>query len=90
MDKKIVAATLLQALAIAQREGRVETLETLVERLRVRRRDIRSTLTLLHRQGMLDVLRMRLSLSGFAVGSALIGKTLPALRAAPRAATAAA
>ncbi|XXY49862.1 hypothetical protein WME91_01750 [Sorangium sp. So ce269] len=90
MDKKTVAANLLQALAIAQREGRVETLETLVEKLRVRRRDVRSTLTLLHRQGMLDVLRMRLSLSGFAVGSALIGKTLPALRAAPRAATAAA
>ncbi|MGK3983581.1 hypothetical protein WME99_11115 [Sorangium sp. So ce136] len=90
MDKKIVAATLLQALAIAQREGRVETLETLVEKLRVRRRDVRGTLTLLHRQGMLDVLRMRLTLSGFAVGSALIGQTLPALRAAPRAATAAA
>ncbi|KYF82980.1 hypothetical protein BE17_32560, partial [Sorangium cellulosum] len=77
MDKKIVAATLLQALAIAQREGRIETLETLVEKLRVRRRDVRSTLTLLHRHGMLDVLRMRLTLSGFAAGSALIGKTLP-------------
>ncbi|KYF83764.1 hypothetical protein BE18_09120, partial [Sorangium cellulosum] len=79
MDKKILAATLLQALAVAQREGRVETLETLVEKLRVRRRDIRGTLTVLHRQGMVDVLRMRLTLSGFAIGSALIGKTLPAL-----------
>ncbi|KYF50952.1 hypothetical protein BE04_16265, partial [Sorangium cellulosum] len=76
MDKKILAATLLQALAVAQREGRVETLETLVEKLRVRRRDIRGTLTVLHRQGMVDVLRMRLTLSGFAIGSALIGETL--------------
>ncbi|WP_437330642.1 MULTISPECIES: hypothetical protein [unclassified Sorangium] len=90
MDKKILAATLLQALAMAQREGRSETLDSLVEKLRVRRRDVRGTLTLLHRQGMLDVLHMRLTLSGFAIGSALIGKTLPALRAAPRASTAAA
>ncbi|WP_437300974.1 hypothetical protein [Sorangium sp. So ce426] len=75
---------------MAQREGRSETLDSLVEKLRVRRRDIRGTLTLLHRQGMLDVLHMRLTLSGFAIGSALIGETLPALRAAPRASTAAA
>jgi hypothetical protein len=72
MDKKILAATLLQALAMAQRDGRSETLDTLVEKVRVRRRDIRSTLTVLHRQGMLDVLHMRLTLSGFAIGSALI------------------
>lgn len=90
MDKKILAATLLQALAVAQLDGRVETLDTLVERLRVRRKDVRSTLTVLHRQGMVDVLRMRLTLSGFAIGVALIGKTLPALRPAPQAVTAAA
>ncbi|WP_437282860.1 hypothetical protein WME90_20470 [Sorangium sp. So ce375] len=75
---------------MAQRDGRSETLDTLVEKVRVRRRDIRSTLTVLHGQGMLDVLHMRLTLSGFAIGSALIGKTLPALRPAPRASTAAA
>ncbi|AUX43316.1 hypothetical protein SOCE26_047610 [Sorangium cellulosum] len=90
MDKKILAATLLQALALAHAEQRAETLDTLVERLRVRRKDVRDTLTVLHRQGMVDVLRMRLTLSGFAIGSALIGQTLPALRAAPRSAIAAA
>jgi hypothetical protein len=90
MDRKILAAHILQALALAQLDGRTSTLETLVELLRVRRKDIRATLTVLHRQDMVDVLRMRLTLSGFTLGSALIGKTLPALRAAPRAATAAA
>jgi hypothetical protein len=90
MDHKTLAAYILQALTLAQAEGRSENLETLVEKLRVRRRDIRSTLTVLHRQGHLDVLRMRLTLTGFAIGAALRDQPLPALRLAPRAAIAAA
>ena len=83
MDHKNLAAYILQALTLAQMEGRSENLETLVETLRVRRKDIRSTLTVLHRQGLVDVLRMRLSLSGFAIGTALLGQPLPELRKAP-------
>jgi hypothetical protein len=90
MDHKTLAAYILQALTLAQSEGRSENLETLVEKLRVRRKDIRSTLTMLHRQGLLDVLRMRLTLTGFAIGTALRGQELPALRVTPRAASAAA
>jgi hypothetical protein len=80
MDNKTLAAYILQALTLAQREGRSENLETLVETLRVRRKDIRTTLTVLHRQGLVDVLRMRLSLTGFAIGTALVGQSLPELR----------
>lgn len=90
MDHKTLAAYILQALTLAQTEGRAENLESLVERLRVRRKDIRATLTILHRQGLVDVLRMRLSLSGFAIGTALLGKDLPELRKAPKAVIAAA
>lgn len=90
MDHKTLAAYILQALTLAQTEGRSENLETLVERLRVRRKDIRATLTILHRQGLVDVLRMRLSLSGFAIGTALLGEALPELRKAPKAVIAAA
>jgi hypothetical protein len=90
MDHKTLAAYILQALTLAQSEGRSENLETLVEKLRVRRKDIRSTLTMLHRQGHLDVLRMRLSITGFAIGTALRDQPLPALRIPPRSAVAAA
>ena len=83
MDHKTVAAYILQALTLAQSEGRSESLDSLVDNLRVRRKDVRSTLSMLHRQGFLDVLHMRLTLSGFAVGTALLGQELPALRAAP-------
>src|SRR5262249_35759190 len=68
----------------------LENLESLVEALRVRRKDIRATLTVLHRQGLVDVLRMRLSFAGFAIGTALLGQPLRALRAAPVAKIAAA
>ena len=84
MDRKTLAAYILQALAIAQREDQSLDLDSLVDLLHVRRKDIRSTLTLLHQQGMLDVIRMRLSLQGFAMGSALIGEPLPALRVTPQ------
>ncbi len=90
MDHKTLAAYILQALTLAQMEGRSENLETLIDKLRVRRKDIRSTLTVLHHQGMVDVLYMRLTLSGFAVGTGLVGQALPALRAPRAAANAAA
>lgn len=90
MDHKTLAAYILQALTLAQMEGRSENLETLVDALRVRRKDIRATLTVLHRQGLVDVLRMRPSLAGFAIGTALLEQPLRALRAAPLAKIAAA
>jgi DNA-binding IclR family transcriptional regulator len=82
MNAQTLSAHVLQALAQAQSEGRRASLETLAEELRVRRGDIRRTVTLLHRQGFVDALRMRLTLAGFALGRAYLGQTLPPLRRA--------
>lgn len=70
-------------MAFAQREGRRVDLEGLVVSLGVRRADVRSTLSSLHREGFLDVTRMRLTLRGFAVGIGLAADRLPALRTLP-------
>lgn len=82
MNTRTLSMYVLRALADAQIEGRRETLDTLVDRLEVRRRDVRSVVTSLHQQGLLDVIHMRLTLQGFAVGSALLQQELPALRRA--------
>ena len=80
MNANELAPHVLQALARAQSEGRTVSLESLTEELRVRRGDIRRTVTLLHRQGFVDALRMRLTLPGFALGRAYLGEELPPLR----------
>jgi DNA-binding IclR family transcriptional regulator len=85
MNAHTLSAHVLQALAQAQSEGRRASLDTLTEALRVRRGDVRRVVTLLHRQGFVDALRMRLTLTGFALGRAYLGQTLPALRQAAEA-----
>lgn len=82
MNIKTVAAHVLRALAQAQAEGRVSSLATLTSDLAVRKTDVRAAISALHREGYLDALRMRLTLRGFAVGTALIGEQLPELRPA--------
>jgi hypothetical protein len=83
MNKRTVAAYVLRALAEAQIDGRASTLQTLTDAIEVRKTDIRAAVTALHQEGYLDALRMRLTLRGFTVGSALIGEKLPALRPEP-------
>jgi DNA-binding IclR family transcriptional regulator len=80
MHAQELSAHVLQALAHAQSEGRTSSLDTLVDTLRVRRGDVRRTITLLHRQGFVDAMRMRLTLPGFALGRAYMGAKLPPLR----------
>lgn len=80
MNAQDLSAHVLQALALAQTEGRASTLDSLVAELRVRRGDIRRTVSALHQEGYLDALRMRLTLQGFALGRSLMGEALPALR----------
>jgi DNA-binding IclR family transcriptional regulator len=80
MNAQALSAHVLSALARAQIEARPMNLETLTEALRVRKTDIRRTVTVLHRQGYVDALHMRLTLAGFAVGRALLGEALPVLR----------
>jgi hypothetical protein len=80
MNARTLFPHVLQALALAQIEGRASSLDTLTEALRVRRVDIRRTVTLLHRQGCVDALHMRLTLKGFALGRAFLATTLPPFR----------
>ena len=90
MNQRTVSAYVLRALAQAQSEGRSSNLETLIDELKIRRADVRGAISALHREGYLDVLRMRLTLRGFAVGRSLIEQELPALRPAKVAQAAAA
>ena len=89
--RSVLAAHVLRSLTQAQREGRRLSLPELSESLGVRRADVRSVLSALHHEGLVDVTRMRLTLQGFGLGSALATQRLAALRTIPafRASTAA-
>ena len=77
----LLAIHLLQSRTSAHREGRRSTLDGMVSELGIRRGDVRSALSALHREGLIDVLRMRLTLVGFAIGQALLSERLLSLRA---------
>ena len=80
MNTRTLSMHILRALADAQTEGRRSSLETLVEQVGVRRRDVRGAVTALHQQGLLDAIHMRLTLQGFAIGRSFLKQELPALR----------
>jgi Mn-dependent DtxR family transcriptional regulator len=80
MNPKTLSAYILHAIATAQREGRFNNLDTLRRELGVRRADVRSAVTALHRQGFVDATRMRLTLAGFTLALALQARPLPPLR----------
>lgn len=81
MDSPTLALHVLRALAAAQREGQKLDLAALARAIRVRRPDVRRVLSALHREGYVDVLHMRPTLAGFALGAALASAELPPLRA---------
>jgi len=72
--QKLLAGHLLKTLAQAQQRGRQMTLEELVEEVKARRVDVRTTMTMLHREGHVDAVKMRLTMSGFLLGVALEDK----------------
>lgn len=80
MTPKVLAPHVLSALFQSQAEGTLSSLDTLVDTLKVRRADIRRTVTSLHQEGHVNVLTMRLTMTGLALGSAYASETLPALR----------
>ena len=80
LDKLVLSAHVLRLLAVAQREERLLTLDDVVAELGVRRADVRARLSELHQEGLVDVLRMRLTLEGFAFGTALAKRRIRALR----------
>lgn len=79
MSPRILAPHVLRLLAAAQYRGRPMTLQDLVDRLKIRRVDLRHTLTAMDQQGLLNVLTLKLTLQGFAVGTALRTRKLPAI-----------
>ncbi len=80
MNEHHLAAHLLVALLSAQTRGRASTLDTLAAKVRVRRADLRASVSKLHQRGLLDVRTMRLTMAGFVAATALRQRKLPALR----------
>lgn len=80
MNRKHLALHLLYHLAQAQRRGERPNLQEIIDLVHVRRGDVRATLTVLHQQGLYDVLRRRLTLLGFTMGVRLRAEELPELR----------
>lgn len=83
-----VAPYVLRELARAQKSGRVMDLLALSRAIEVRRDDVRRVVSALHAEGLVDAMRMRLTLRGFALGTALLAMELPPVRAKLRAAAA--
>lgn len=80
MTPQHIAPYILRALAQAQTEGRCMDLETLSRDIEVRKVDVRKTVSAMHQEGLLDALRLRLSLKGFALGRALLAIDLAPIR----------
>lgn len=83
MTPRKLAPYVLRTLARYQIKGRVANLQTLVDEIGVRRSDVRKTVSALHQEGYVDALRMRLTLTGFTLGSALTKVELPQIRRMP-------
>ena len=75
-----IGALVLRELAGAQERGERVSLDDLVRSVGVRRGELRSALSTLHRQGLVDVLRMRPTLAGFALGRAASALPMKPLR----------
>ena len=84
-----LSAHILRHASVAQVAGtKCElTAQSLATDLRVRRVDVRRSLSALHKQGLIDVAQMRLTLAGFALGKALEGRQLKAIRIPSRTAS---
>jgi hypothetical protein len=81
LDKKSIAAHVVVSLARAQERGHAVRLDELAADIGVRKADVREVVTRLHAEGHLDALRLRLTLSGLALATALAGSALRAPRA---------
>lgn len=84
ISRQLLAEQLIRTITRDTLAGRRSELDALVKSTGVRRADVRSVLSALHREGYLDVLRMKLTLAGFALGCSLIDAPVPAIRRALR------
>ena len=71
LDTKSIAAHVVVTLAHAQELGRVVRLDELAADIGVRKSDVRDIVTRLHAEGHVDALRLRLTMTGFAVAASL-------------------
>jgi DNA-binding IscR family transcriptional regulator len=83
LDKKSIAAHIIVALAHAQEHGRVLRLDELASEVGVRKGDVREVVTRLHREGHVDALRLRVTMTGLALAASLSNRTLRATRRRP-------
>jgi DNA-binding IclR family transcriptional regulator len=81
MTSQAIAPYVLKLLAQYQLDGKLCSLDQLVQEIQARRADVRRTVSALHREGYVDALHMRLTMAGFAIGRTLLRVPLPALRA---------
>lgn len=71
IDHRAVAAHVIRALAAAQARGRLVRGDELALSIGVRHEDVRDVVSQLHAEGHVDALRMRLTMSGLALASAM-------------------
>lgn len=71
LDTKSIAAHVVVLLAQAQELGRTVRLDEMASEIGVRKADVRDVVTRLHAEGHVDALRLRLTMSGFAIAASL-------------------
>lgn len=83
IDRPSLAAHVILAIARAQARGRVVRLDELAKAVDVRHTDARAIVSALHREGHVDALRLRLTMSGLALAATLRNVKLRDFRVAP-------
>ena len=71
LDNQSIAAHVVVLLAHAQELGRTVRLDELASEIGVRKADVRHVVTRLHAEGHVDALRLRLTMTGFALAASL-------------------
>lgn len=71
VDRKATAGHVLRHLAKAQSRGRLVRLDELASDMGVRREDVRDVVSSLHAEGHVDAKRMKLTMTGLALASAM-------------------
>lgn len=72
LDTKSIAAHVVVMLSHAQELGRTVRLDELASEIGVRKADVREVITRLHAEGHVDALRLRLTMTGFALATSLV------------------
>lgn len=75
-DTKSLAAHVIVTLSEAQAVGRALRLDEVASEIGVRKADVRNVVTRLHAEGHVDALRLRLTMTGLALATALASCTL--------------